>query len=85
VDGDVGGRIKGLVILLDHRLKLQDQDLIDDLVDHNESVVALEWLVDALVASDVKITAHESLQLMTLADELGSDRAIRGLAFIAAR
>ena len=43
---DVNGRAMGILIRLGDRLSLQTQEIVHELVDHNESGVALEIMAD---------------------------------------
>jgi hypothetical protein len=70
---DVNGRAMGLLIRLGDRLSLQTQEIVHELVDHNESGVALEIMAEMLAEASASITDQERAEMLELVSEMGLD------------
>ena len=74
------GRLRGLVILLDERLTLDQIRAVDALIDTLNFGVALERLVDLLTESDTPVPNDLRRDFERLALQLGNgERVMRGL------
>jgi hypothetical protein len=70
---EVTGRAMALLICLGDRLSLRTQEIVHELVDHNESEVALEIMADMLSEADASITDLERAEMLELVSEMGMD------------
>jgi hypothetical protein len=52
---DLRGRVRGVLIATEEFLSRQDATLIDELIDHNESGIALEMLSEMLVEASATV------------------------------
>ena len=63
----------GLLIRLGDRLRLQTQEIVHELVDHNESGVALEIMADMLAERGAQIIDRERAEMLELVSDMGMD------------
>ena len=70
----------GLLIRFGDRLSLQTQEIVHELVDHNESGVALEIMAGMLAEAGAGITDSERSEMLQLVSEMQmDDRVARSL------
>jgi hypothetical protein len=67
----------GILIRLGDRLSLQTQEIVHELVDHNESGVALEIMADMLAEAVTSITGWERTEVLQLACATGMDDRVQ--------
>lgn len=67
---ELNGRVMGLLIHFGDRLSLQTQELVHEMVDHNERGVALETLIDVLGSLSMPITDSERAEVRSLAEAM---------------
>jgi hypothetical protein len=67
---DLNGQVIGLLIRFGDRLDLPTQELVHDLIDHNERGVALETIADTLGSIQAPITEKERADILELAAEM---------------
>jgi hypothetical protein len=72
----VSGRTMGLLIRLGDRLSLQTQEIVDELVEHNEPGVALEMMADMLGEAGASITDQERTEMLQLGSHMGMDDGV---------
>jgi hypothetical protein len=77
---EITGRIRGLVIRLGDRLSTSNQVFVEELVDHNEPMLAIEFMADDLSELDSPLSEDERADLVGLAEHFGSNRAIGAIA-----
>ena len=65
------GRVLGLPIQFSDRLSLQTQELVHEMVDHNERGVALETKVDVLGCEGTAVSDQERRDALALASAMG--------------
>ena len=73
---EVSGRAVGILIRLGDRLSLQTQEIVHELVEHNESGVALEVMADMLAESGASITDPERNEMLRLVSDMGMDDGV---------
>ena len=78
---EVNGRAIGLLILFGDRLSVQTQEIVHELVEHNESGIALEMMADMLAEGGAPVTDRERAEMLDLVSEMGMDDGVeRSLA-----
>jgi len=70
---EVSSRAMAILIRLEDRLSLQTQEIVRELVDHNESGVALEIMADKLAEAGASISDRERTDMLQLVSEMGMD------------
>jgi hypothetical protein len=75
---DLTGRLRGLIILLDDQLTLDQARVADELVDASEFGLALEFLADRLAEDDTPIPEDVRGDFQRLSSELGIVDRIMG-------
>ena len=73
---EVSGRAMGILIRLGDRLSVQTQEIVHELVEHNESGVALEVMADMLAEAGASITDHERNEMLQLVSDMGMDDGV---------
>jgi len=67
---DIRGRMRGILIAVSEAFPVQQVGLIDELIDANESGVALEMLVGMLVGGSVPVASGVVDQIERLVEEM---------------
>ena len=75
---DLTGRLRGLVILLGERLRLDQARFAEELIDASEFGVALEMLADWLSEVGTPVPADVRLDFETLASRMGNVERVMG-------
>lgn len=60
----------GLLILFGDRLSLQTQEIVHELVEHNESGIALEMMAEMLAEGGAPVTDRERAEMLDLVSEM---------------
>jgi hypothetical protein len=74
---DVNGRTMGLLIRFGDRLTLQTQEIVHELVEHNESGVALEIMADMLAEARAPIADSERAEMLKLVSDMRMDGGVQ--------
>jgi hypothetical protein len=79
---DLAGRLYGLLIVLEDRLRREQAGLLDHFIEVSEYGLALEQISGALAQDTVAITDQERTAMLALARQMGVDDLMpRALAF----
>ncbi len=73
---DLQGQLRGLLIALEGRLTRDQAALLNELVDANESGVALEMMIDILSQQGEPIARQLLEQMVRLAERMGLSTTI---------
>jgi hypothetical protein len=68
---DLRGRVRGVLIAVAEHLQAQEVGLVDELIEANESGLALELLTVMLVETGVKVDPRVVEQIDQLAGDMG--------------
>jgi hypothetical protein len=71
---EMQGRVRGLLILVADQLPERTASLVEELIDHNESGVALEIMSDILVESGGALSAEAFEIAVSAAETMRLDR-----------
>ena len=66
----------GLLILFGDRLSLQTQEIVHELVEHNESGIALEMMAEMLAEGGAPVTDRERAETLDLVSDMGMDDGV---------
>jgi hypothetical protein len=73
---ELNGRAMGLGILFGDRLSLQTQEIVHELVEHNEPGIALEMTADMLAEGGAPVTDRERAEMLDLVSVMGMDDGV---------
>ena len=65
-----------LLILFGDRLSLQTQEIVHELVEHNESGIALEMMADMLAQGGAPVTDRERAEMLDLVSEMSMEDGV---------
>ena len=65
-----------MLILLGDRLSLQTQEIVHELVEHNESGIALEMMAEMLAEGGEPVTDRERAEMLDLISVMGMDDGV---------
>jgi hypothetical protein len=81
-DEEIAGRLHGLLIRMDDRLRGKDITLIAEFIDANELGLALEQMADALSEDEQPLASDEQADMLALVERMQmGDRVPGALRF----
>lgn len=70
---DIGGQVRGVLILVADRLPIDTVEFADEELDHNEPGLALETISEVLLQSRARISAEELRMIESAARRMNLD------------
>lgn len=73
---EIRGRARAALISVERSLERAQVSMLDELIDHNESGVAIEMMTAMLAESHASLTAEQSAQIERLVREMGLNESV---------
>lgn len=73
---EIRGRAHAALISVERSLERGQVSMLDELIDHNESGVAIEMMTAMLAESQASLTAEQSAQIERLVREMGLNESV---------